>query len=495
MPAVDASRLAGLDPQTRKEALRLLGELDEVYAQNPLEKFHACETSCGPGCKPHPKQREFLLANTRIQAAFTGNRFGKTSALVVKSLCQTIDRDLVPDRLKPIRSHDRPVAQGRIVCPSLQDHIYGVLLPAFRKWTPKSAFLGGSFDKAWDKQRRILRFADPDAWIQFMSYEMDLDKFGGAELDFVAYDEPPPKHIREECRWRLNRPGTFEVFAMTPLKGIGWVRREIWKKREHPEITVVQGSIHDNPHNDEATIQARLGDMPEDDPERRAREHGEFVHFGGLVYPAFPEAIIDPPDVSHVKGLDTIVGIDPGMVNAAFVYVGFDADNVAYVYDELLLQDQTPADYARALHAVNEKWGVKPTYVIDPSARNRSLVNAESVEAELTRYGIYCVHGQNMIEAGVQQVRARIQAKRLLVSRECWGLRDEAEEYRIEERPDGEFRPVKENDHRLDALRYALMYRPWLRGLEKRAAGRRLGMEEAWPPPTRGGSQPPIPMM
>lgn len=495
MPAVDASRLARLDPQTRREALRLLGELDEVYAQNPLEKFHACERSCGPGCKAHPKQREFLAARTRIQAAFAGNRFGKSTALVVKALCQVLPEDYLPERIKPFRLHERSSACGRIVCPDLNATLYGVLLPAFRQWTPRDALLGGSFDKAWDKQRRLLRFKDPDSWVQFMTYEMDLDKFGGSALDFVGYDEPPPQDIREECRVRLLDRAGFEMFAMTPLMGIGWVYREIWKKREHPDITVVQGSIHDNSHNNKEAVEAFLADRPPDDPERRAREFGEFAHFGGMVYPTFGEAVVDPPEAKHVKGLDTVVGIDPGMRNAAFVYVGFDADNVALVYDELLLQDQTPADYARALHAVNEKWGVKPTYVIDPSARNRSLVNAESVEAELTRYGIYCVHGQNMIEAGVQQVRARIQAKRLLISRACFGLRDEADEYRVEQRPDGEFRPVKENDHRLDALRYALMYRPWLRGLERRNPKRMLGMEEAWPPPTRGGSVPPIPMM
>jgi hypothetical protein len=31
----------------------------------------------------------------------------------------------------------------------------------------------------------------------------------------------------------------------------------------------------------------------------------------------------------------------------------------------------------------------------------------------------------------------------------------------MEDRPDGEFKVVKENDHRLDALRYGLMSRPW----------------------------------
>jgi hypothetical protein len=46
---------------------------------------------------------------------------------------------------------------------------------------------------------------------------------------------------------RLVDYGGYEMFAMTPLKAnTGWIRREMWKKRESPDITVVKGSIHDN---------------------------------------------------------------------------------------------------------------------------------------------------------------------------------------------------------------------------------------------------------
>jgi hypothetical protein len=37
------------------------------------------------------------------------------------------------------------------------------------------------------------------------------------------------------------------MFAMTPLKAnTGWIKREIWRKRESPDITVAKWSIHDN---------------------------------------------------------------------------------------------------------------------------------------------------------------------------------------------------------------------------------------------------------
>jgi hypothetical protein len=51
----------------------------------------------------------------------------------------------------------------------------------------------GSFDKSWKKQDKILRFND-GSFIDFLSYETDLDKFGGVQRHFLGYDEPPPGH-------------------------------------------------------------------------------------------------------------------------------------------------------------------------------------------------------------------------------------------------------------------------------------------------------------
>ncbi len=58
------------------------------------------------------------------------------------------------------------------------------------------------------------------------------------------------------------------------------------------------------------------------------------------------------------------------------------------------------------------------------------------------------------------------------------GLIEEFEEYRAEDRPDGEFKPVKERDHQMDAMRYALMYRMWGGFMEKEEENR----SSAWVP-------------
>ena len=87
-----------------------------------------------------------------------------------------------------------------------------------------------------------------------------------------------------------------------------------------------------------------------------------------------------------------------------------DDENVAYVFSEKILQDKTPADYAQVIRRENARWGVKdPQYVIDPAARSRGQVTAETVMVALAKEGIYATPGQNDVEAGIGQLRTRMQ--------------------------------------------------------------------------------------
>ena len=285
---------------------------------------------------------------------------------------------------------------------------------------------------------------------------------------------------------------------MTPVNmkggGIGWIYRDIWKQREAPHVTVVKGSGYDNPAIDPKALAYMLAQFPEE--ERQAREKGDFVHMGGMVYNGgFEGCLVPPLSPDQLRGRDVVVGIDPGMKCAAFVWIAFDESNRAFVFDEAVLSGATVVDYMLTIVSVNAKWGLAtadeltqarteierrrregwpdlpdlssarpgagPLYVIDPSARNRSLTNAESVQAELQRQGIFPIAGQNDVFAGVSQIQRRIQQRAWFVCENCRGIRDEAEEYRQEDRDDGEFKVVKEDDHRLDAGRYVAMQRPW----------------------------------
>lgn len=412
------------------------------------------------GFVPYERQVEFLGSGDRVRAFFGGNRAGKTTVGVVGDLVDCLPVEFVPPHLVGFRRFEGPVF-GRVVCPDLSATLEGVVLPKFREWCPAGALVGGSFDRAFDRQRRVLRFVN-GSWVQFMTYEMDLDKFGGAALHWVHFDEEPPEDVDRECRVRLIDFGGDVRYTMTPQQGLTWMFDGVWGRRFEDGVTCVTASTLENPHVDGVEVERALAGLSVE--EREARLGGRFVHLKGLVFGEFDEGrhVVGVPGREHVGGLQVVVGIDPGIRWSGVVWVGFDSDNGALVFDELLLEGATPDVVADAIRERNELWGVDPDfYVIDPSARNRSLVNAEAVEGAFARAGIFTVHGQNDVEAGVFEIKRRLQQGALQVSSGCERVLWERARYRLDDRVDGRFAVVKENDHCLDALRYVLMSRPW----------------------------------
>jgi phage terminase large subunit-like protein len=149
---------------------------------------------------------------------------------------------------------------------------------------PPGQLKGGSWDEAYDKQRRILQFANGSRF-EFMTFEQDLDKFSGTALHRVHYDEEPPEQIRSENQMRLIDYGGDELFTMTPLYGHDVDVRQDVGSATAPGYTVVQVDMDDNPHLNQEAKERLLEGLTHE--ERQARKEGRFVHFAGMVFPEF----------------------------------------------------------------------------------------------------------------------------------------------------------------------------------------------------------------
>lgn len=469
---IDPQQLARMTPEQRELFEQIQAELKAIYEENPLHSFHACPEPCGlPGCEARPKQYEFMAAVTRIAAAFAGNRFGKTCANVVWVIIQHTPDEMLPERLKPFK-RPRPdglgPVTGRYLCPS-QKAIETIVLPEMRKWMPVSILRGGNWAKSYSKQHNILYF-DDGGRLEFYTYEQDPAVMVGASLDYVVYDEPPPEgHFRENLVRTVDRKGCHR-FGLTGVNmkggGIGWLKRDIYDHPDDPNITVVRGSIHDNPLLSAEEIEFTLAQFPEE--EREAREHGTLLHFGGMVYPKWRNYIVKAPPKEFIRGKDVVVGIDPGYRRAAFIWVMFDDRNRALVFHEAFVEKGDAHDYVRVIRQGNSKWEIRDAqYVIDPYAGNQhGHADGNTVKDELQRQGLFCQHPtvldkDAIVYGGVQQIWRRMKEGGFHVSEDCRHLNYEAEEYRTEDRPDGIFQAVKERDHGMDAVRYACTLRPW----------------------------------
>jgi hypothetical protein len=498
-------RFEQLSAADQEQYLQLKGALDALARANPLQRFHACKEWCGsPECPApserhptggRPKQHEYMISHDRILLMAAGNRFGKTTANVVWAIIQHTPLDMLPDRLKefkrprPARYQDTPVA-GRYIAPS-EKALLNIVLPELQRWLPDKILRGHRWDKAYTDKYKILHFHDGGR-LEFYTSEQDAKVMVGTALDYVVVDEPTTEPIWGENWVRLTDKDGQARFGLTPVNmvggGIGWLYRRIYKQGmigEPYEGTklvprVLRAQMSDNPDLTDEQVAEALAIYEPD--EREARLTGEFVAFGGLIYPNMRRRFetkyeLDPddPDNREMINLQSIVvGIDPSYRRAALVWVAFNDQNQGLVFQVKYVKDTDPIKLANAIQEGNQTWGIKqdPFYVMDPYAggQHSQLSGAEvTMRSELQILGIYThrpkvLDSNAIVYGGVLNIWRRMHegsfavANAPTIDREFWA---EAEEYRLEDRVDGVFQVVKDFDDAMDALRYAFSTRPW----------------------------------
>ena len=495
---INQAAIDAMSPAEQADVTKALAEIDQAHQDNPLLLY-----------EPYAKQEVFHASRKRLKTFFGGNRAGKTTCSVADDIIQAVDIAALPDHLKPYKKWDPPF-HCRIVSPDFTATTEGVLFPKIRELVPKGQLEGGSWNKAFDKQQRVLRFANGSTF-QFLSSEQDVDKFGGSALHRVHFDEEPGgeagHQIYLECRMRLIDHAGDMVFSMTPLQGLSWTYDELWERRgeeisdghyESEIATTCVASIFDNPHLNREQIDAAMEGMSS--KEKMSRAEGRYVHIAGLVYGDEYDAethVVKAPSRASLAGKTIMVGIDPGIATTAILFVAFDKENKALVFDEISLSDTSaiPALASKAIHEKEAKWQIKPAfYIIDPAARHRNLTNAEQVAGHYLRAGISTIPGQNALEAGVFEVKRRFEQGTLEISEQCQVLLWELGRYRIDPRGDG-FKVITKHDHHCDALRYVLMARPQvpatLKLTKKQRRGYTYGSVGPWQEPEPTNTPPP----
>src|SRR5690242_17662798 len=167
------------------------------------------------GYKPHAKQELFHKSEAKKKLYIGGNRSGKTTGAVVEDIYWL--RGNHPHRPIP----EGPI-RGRVVAVDLLQGVSKIIIPQFQQWIPPSLLKNGSWEDSYNKELRTLTLSN-GSFVEFMSYEMETQKFAGTSRHFVHYDEEPPRHIFNECNARLvDTNGSFWI-SMTPVEGMTWV--------------------------------------------------------------------------------------------------------------------------------------------------------------------------------------------------------------------------------------------------------------------------------
>jgi phage terminase large subunit-like protein len=148
-------------------------------------------------------------------------------------------------------------------------------------------FLPSRYKTKFYKQDNIwLCHGDGREWkIGFKSTEMGPDKFQGAKIDFIWFDEEPKKTLifNEACTRLIDTAGVWWMTA-TPVRGTAWLQA---LSKRHDVFRTFAG-MRENPHIPIEEVEAFALTLPED--ERDVRIEGLYVTFGGN--PVFPGKIV-----------------------------------------------------------------------------------------------------------------------------------------------------------------------------------------------------------
>lgn len=423
------------------------------------------------GYKPHAKQEEFHQSQSKKRLYIGGNRSGKTTGGIIEDIWWCTGRH-------PYREIPEGGVRGRVISVDFINGIEKIILPEIKRWVPPSDLLGGSWSTAYDKLLRTLTFEN-GSFIEFMSYDQDLDKFAGTSRHFIHFDEEPPQDIFVECLARLVDTGGSYWITMTPVEGMTWIYDVLYEKGIAGEdgIKVVVVSMTDNPYLGQLEIEDFLSGL--DDDERKAREHGEFVQLGGLVYKHFKvethviEQMVPPRDWIWVASLDH------GYNNpTAWLWHAVSPDGRVITFYEHYESGMTVDEHAKRVHAINEELKRAPDYYIgDPSIRNTDPITGTSIHEEYIKYGVPITLGNNDVQAGINRVSRYLRPDatgrpNLVITDNCRNLIRELTRYRwatyankrLNAKHNAQEKAHKKDDHAADSLRYFIMSRPDLAG-------------------------------
>lgn len=269
--------------------------------------------SCYNKDRVHQKQMLFHKCQKRNRWVFGGNRTGKTECGAVESVWMARGTHPFRENRKDVfgwvvsltQQVQRDVAQAKILKYLPERYISDIVMREGKK---------GAAEYGVIDYILVKNVFGGISKIGFKSCDQGRERFQGTSLDFVWFDEEPPKDIYDECRMRVfDKCG--DVFGtMTPLKGLTWVYDEIeLNEKNDPQVWCEYMEWSDNPYLDEEEIKAMTSSVSEQD--QLSRRFGKFTVGEGLVYPEFDQNVhvIEPFDVP--KEWQAEISIDPGLTN------------------------------------------------------------------------------------------------------------------------------------------------------------------------------------
>lgn len=392
---------------------------------------------------PNPlsnKQLEFILnANAKWNIAHGSVRTGKTVGATFSFLEKA---DSCPDSKIYIVGHTFDTAYRNVIRLIMESSE----LSMFRRhctWSGKKLLYK-------DKSIIVLGAKDEGA----------IGNFQGDTYSLVLCDEMTlyPQSIIEMIDSRLSKPHSQGIATMNPshpghiLKQ--WIDKGLAGDKNYYSL---HWTLDDNPFVDEE-YKNRLKNSTSGLFYKR-NYLGLWCMAEGAVFDFFDRKLYvvkKPPRSAEywIAGIDygtsnnfscMLMGINSGHTTQTGVCRWFEKE---YVWDSKLMgRQKTNSEYADDVQQFLEPYGIKGVYV-DPSAASFKL--------ELQKRGMHVIDADNDVLNGLTYMASEMRKGNLYVCEDCPILIKEIEGYVWDAKAaeKGEDRPLKKNDHCIDAARY-----------------------------------------
>ena len=245
---------------------------------------------------------------------------------------------------------------------------------------------------------------------------------------------------------RLRVPGAKLIATTNPDSPEHWLKKEYIDRRTELDMLVVRFLLDDNTTLDPQYVAAVKAEYTGVFYNRFIL--GEWCLAEGIVYPQFDRT-------QHVKRLEEpqgkwYISVDYGTLNAFSAGLWCYDGNTAYRAAEWYYSGReqrrqlTNAQYLKHIQTLAEGKTIE-SVIVDPSAA--------SFITELRQAGLTVRKGRNDVVDGIRRVSTALQQGKLLFSPDCRDCIREFSLYRWDEKA-AEDRPIKENDHAMDDVRY-----------------------------------------
>lgn len=378
--------------------------------------------------KLHPAQEDIVKDTHRFRVLDCGRRFGKTTVAIEEMYGKLLAKQSRVCYIAPTFQQARDIAWVRLIL----------------RMKPAIANINES-----RLEVHVKNLEGTTSLCILRGWEA-IETLRGQQFDFIVIDEVAT--MRDFLTgWEQVVSPTLtdtkgEVLFISTPKGFNAFYTLYNFQEKDSDFKSFKYTSYDNPYIPKEEIDRQEKTLPEDS---FSQEYlADFRKRTGLVYPEFNrDKHVFNPDERKGSPVSKLVGVDFGYTNpTAILYVERDGDDNFWVMWEWYRTQKTNTEVVDYVKTIDyNKVYPDPAEPARIEEMRRAGINVQEVSKDITK--------------GCDSVRELIKTNRLHVSSDCPNLLAELEMYHY---PDKRIntnepeKPVKEDDHGVDALRYIL---------------------------------------